>query len=94
MNTSVLSQYPFSLDYRQKLEQDLGMTPSYITVSELRDLGIQEIWRRLRAIEGYVDLGMFEAAEEELQALDPAWFALDQILSLQLRVFVGLNQSE
>src|SRR5947207_2986331 len=51
MNTSVLSQYPFSLDYRQKLEQDLGMTPSYITVSELRDLGIQEIWRRLRAIE-------------------------------------------
>jgi len=50
--------------------------------------------RRLRAIEGYVDLGMFEEAEEELQALDPAWFALDQILSLQLRVFAGLNQSE
>ena len=49
--------------------------------------------RRLRAIEGYVDLGMFEEAEEELQALDPAWFALDQILSLQLRVSTGLNQS-
>jgi len=50
--------------------------------------------RHLQAVEGYVDLGMFEAAEEELQALDPAWFALDQILSLQLRVFAGLNQSE
>ena len=49
--------------------------------------------RRLRAIEGYVDLGMFEEAEEELQALDPAWFALERILSLQLRVSAGLNQS-
>ena len=50
--------------------------------------------RRLRAIEGYVDLGMFEEAEEELRALDPAWFALEQTLSLQLRVLAGLSPCE
>ena len=50
--------------------------------------------RRLRAIEGYVDLGMFEEAEEELQALDPAWFALGEIQSLQLRIFAALSRPE
>jgi hypothetical protein len=50
--------------------------------------------RRLRAIEGYVDLGMFQEAEQELRQLDPTWFVLDQTLSLQLRVLAGLNQSE
>jgi len=49
--------------------------------------------RRLLAVEGYVDLGMFEEAEEELQALDPAWFALDQTLTLQMRVLAGLNHA-
>ena len=52
-----------------------------------------QVLRHLQAVEGYVDLGMFEEAEEELQALDPAWFALERILSLQLRVSTGLNQS-
>ena len=64
-----------------------GVIIRSISVEDAKNL------RRLRAIEGYVDLGMFEEAEEELQALDPAWFALDQILSLQLRVSAGLNQS-
>jgi hypothetical protein len=50
--------------------------------------------RRLQATEGYLDLGMFEEAEEELRALDPAWFALEQTRSLQLHVFAGLIQSE
>jgi hypothetical protein len=50
--------------------------------------------RRLQATEGYLELGMFEEAEEELQALDPAWFALEQTRSLQLRVFARLSQSE
>ena len=65
-----------------------GIIVKTISVEDVQAL------RHLQAVEGYVDLGMFEAAEEELQALDPAWFALDQILSLQLRVFAGLNQSE
>ena len=50
--------------------------------------------RRLLAVEGYADLGMFEEAEEELRGLDPAWFALEKTLSLQLRVFAGLSQAE
>ncbi|HEX4638250.1 MAG TPA: hypothetical protein VH170_02055 [Chthoniobacterales bacterium] len=50
--------------------------------------------RCLRAVEGYVDLGMFEEAEEELRELDPAWFYLEATLSLQLRVLAGLNHSE
>lgn len=51
-------------------------------------------FRRLQAAEGYLDLGMFEEAAEELRDLDPAWFALEQTLSLQLRVFAGLSESE
>jgi hypothetical protein len=50
--------------------------------------------RRLQATEGYLELGMFEEAEEELRALDPAWFALEQTRLLQLRVFAGLSQAE
>jgi len=50
--------------------------------------------RRLQATEGYLELGMFEEAEEELRALDPAWFALEQARLLQLRVFAGLGRSE
>ena len=50
--------------------------------------------RCLRAAEGYLDLEMFQEAEEELRELDPTWFALDHTLSLQLRVFAGLSQSE
>ena len=50
--------------------------------------------RHLQATEGYLDLGMFEEAAEELRELDPAWFALEQTLSLQLRVFAGLSENE
>ena len=50
--------------------------------------------RRLRAVEGYVDLGMFQEAEEELRELDLAWLAFDQILSLQMRVYTGLNEGK
>jgi len=50
--------------------------------------------RRLRAVEGYVDLGMFQEAEEELRELDPAWLVFDQILSLQMRVYAGLNEGK
>jgi len=50
--------------------------------------------RHLCAVSGYVDLGMFQEAEEELRELDPAWFAFDETLKLQLRVLAGLGQSE
>ena len=51
-------------------------------------------FRRLQAVEGYVDLGMFEEAEEELRDLDPAWFAFEQTRCLQLRILAGLGHSE
>lgn len=47
--------------------------------------------QHLQAVEGYIDLGLFEEAEEELRELDPAWFALEQTISLQLRVLAGLS---
>jgi hypothetical protein len=50
--------------------------------------------RRLLAVEGYLDLAMFEEAAEELRELDPAWFTLDQTVSLQLRVLAGLKHCE
>ena len=65
-----------------------GIIIKTISVEDMQAL------RHLQAIEGYVDLGMFEEAEEELRALDPAWFASEQTLSLQLRVYAGLNQCE
>jgi hypothetical protein len=51
-----------------------------------------QAFRHVQAIEGYVDLGMFEEAEAELRELDPAWFAFEQILKLRSRVYAGLNQ--
>jgi hypothetical protein len=50
--------------------------------------------RRLQAIEGYADLGMFEEAAEELRELDPAWLALKQTRWLHLRICAGLSQPE
>ena len=49
--------------------------------------------RRLLAVEGYADLGMFEEAEEELRGLSSRWFAFEEVLQLQSRVYAGLNQS-
>ena len=60
----------------------------------IRDVTIEEIHaaRCLQAVEGYLELGMFGEAEAELRELDPAWFASQHVLSLQLRVLVGLNE--
>jgi hypothetical protein len=49
--------------------------------------------RRLLAIEGYVYLGMFEEAEEELRGLSPSWFAFEGVLKLQSRVCAGLSST-
>ena len=48
--------------------------------------------RRLLAVEGYIDLGMYGEAAAELGALDPACFALEQTLISQLCVYAGLHQ--
>lgn len=59
----------------------------------VRNVSIEEIVaaRCLQAVEGYLELGMFQEAEEELRGLDPAWFASQRVLSLQLRVIAGLT---
>jgi hypothetical protein len=60
----------------------------------IRSISPEEVQalRHLQAVEGYADLGMFEEADAELCQLDPSWFALEQTLSLQLRVYAGLSQ--
>ena len=59
----------------------------------IRSIGLEEYqaFGHVQAIEGYVDLGMFEEAEAELRELDPGWFAFEQILQLRSRVYAGLN---
>jgi hypothetical protein len=63
-----------------------------ITIKHVNPEDMQGI-RRLQATEGYLELGMFEEAAEELQALDPAWFGLEQTVTLQLRVLAGMKQA-
>jgi hypothetical protein len=65
-----------------------GIIIQSITVEDTQNL------RRLQAIEGYIDLGMFDEAEEEFRDLDPAWFALGHIVQLQLRVLAALGHCE
>ena len=64
--------------------------------SIIRSISIEEYqaFRTLQAIEGYVDLGMFEEAESELLGLDPVWFAFEKIITLRSRVYAGLNNCE
>ena len=64
-----------------------GIIIKYVDPEEIQSL------RRLQAVEGYLDLGMLEEAEEELRHLDPACFASKQTLLLQLRLYAGLKQS-
>ena len=48
--------------------------------------------RHLLAAEGYLDLGMYQEADAELRELDPACFALEETLVLQLCAYAGLQQ--
>lgn len=59
----------------------------------IRSVSAEEIQaaRCLRAVEGYLDLGMFQEAEAELRELDPALFAFEEVLKLTSRVYAGLN---
>ena len=59
----------------------------------IKSVSVEDIQavRHLQAVEGYLDLDMFQEAEEELRALSPSWFVLEPVLQLQSRVFDGLN---
>lgn len=45
-----LAAYPLSTDYRSRLESALGCTPSYRTLTELRQLSLLGMLRELRAL--------------------------------------------
>jgi hypothetical protein len=92
-----IRHFPFS---RVALEESRGhsrqMLQGFMRGFVIRSISPEEVQalKCLRAVEGYLDLGLFEEADEELRALDPAWFALPHTLSLQLRVFAGLSEHE
>ena len=50
------------------------------------------VGRQLLAVEGFIDLGMYEEAERELNELDPAYLAFEETLVMQLCVFAGLQK--
>ena len=62
-----------------------GIIIKSITVEDVQAV------RHLQAVEGYLDLEMFQEAEEELHELDPRWLTLEPVLNLQSRVLAGLN---
>ena len=75
-------------------ERPRNSVKHFVRGTIIRSITLEEyqVFRRFQAIEGYVDLGMFEEANAELRELDPAWFAFRQTLQLQLRVLAGLSQ--
>lgn len=60
-----------------------------VTMASVEDLRHA---RHLVAAEGYVDLGMYEEADEELRQMDPIWFLFDQTRALQFRVCAALHR--
>jgi hypothetical protein len=62
-----------------------------IIIKSVSSEDIQAV-RHLQAIEGYLDLDMFQEADEELQELDPGWLTLEPVLRLRSRVYAGLQR--
>jgi glycosyltransferase involved in cell wall biosynthesis len=50
MSIGVLSQYPFSPEFRSRLEHRVGRVSEYISLAELRDLPKVALWKRLRSL--------------------------------------------
>lgn len=54
--------YPLSSDYRARLEQELGLAPEYLKLSELRHLRLWQIVARLRSVRAHTLYLVFEDA--------------------------------
>ena len=54
--------------------------------------GSGSVGQRLLAVEGYIDLGMYEEAERELSEFDQAYLAFEETLVMQLCVYAGLQK--
>jgi glycosyltransferase involved in cell wall biosynthesis len=48
----VLTNYPLSTKYKSRLENELGLEPHYVTISELRHLPLFQVIKRLRHLRG------------------------------------------
>lgn len=59
---------------------------------DTKENGSASIGRHLLAAEGYIDLGMYKYAQRELCEMDPAYFAFEEPIVLQLCVFAGLQR--
>ena len=71
---------------RQTLQKIMrGIIIKHVSAEEVQAI------RHLQATEGYLDLGMFEEAAEELSELDPVWRGLEPTRTLQLRILAGLK---
>jgi uncharacterized protein HemY len=75
------SGHPFRR-YDRKESMNLELTGAAFDV-EWHD------FRRLRAAEGYIELGMYEEADSELKQVDPACPALSRVLALKLCTYAG-----
>ena len=62
----------------------------------IKSISVEDIQavRHLQAVEGYLDLGLFQQAKEELQQLDRSWFNLQPVMQLRSRVYAALKQSK
>jgi hypothetical protein len=65
------------------MKQKVGVFPVALELADLR---------RLRAVEGYIELGMYDDANIELAQIDPACPAVSRILALKLCIYAGLSK--
>jgi hypothetical protein len=92
MSCTVLSQYPFSQGFRLRLETKLRDTPVYVSLSELRDLPLAEIWKRLRSIKG--ERIVLPMEDEDARAILPFLKLLAGITSARRIEVVGSDLSQ
>jgi Flp pilus assembly protein TadD len=55
---------------------------------------MNELHQRLRATHGYIDLGMFQDAWDELESLPPAMRADDAVFETRIAIFIRLENWE
>lgn len=65
------------------MDQEIGVFPVTLELSDIR---------QLRAVEGYIELEMYDDAKDELEQIDPACPAVSRILALKLCIYAGQSK--
>ena len=65
----VLTNYPLSTKYKCRLQQELGVEPHYVTISDLRHLSIFQVIQRLRQLRG--EMMLLPLEDENSMAILP-----------------------